>query len=66
MKLTFEEALYCYKDTALNDERMIDYYHSFFNAFLTPYNQHEDILLVPDDIWIMISLFLSKYIDENA
>jgi hypothetical protein len=40
--------------------------HNFFNAFYVPYNQHGDIFLVPDDIWLMISLYLSKYIDSNA
>ena len=35
-------------------------------AFLNPYNAHGDILLVPDDIWIDITLFLSSYIDDNA
>ena len=40
--------------------------HNFFNAFHYPYNAHGDILLVPDDIWLMISLYLAKYIDANA
>ena len=38
----------------------------FFEAFYEAYINHGDIVLVPDEIWIMISLFLSKYIDENA
>ena len=35
-------------------------------SFLIPYNLHGDILLVPDNIWLAISFYLSKYIDANA
>ena len=35
-------------------------------SFLIPYNLHGDVLLVPDNIWLAISLFLSKYIYKNA
>lgn len=61
-----EEKLYCYKDTAASDKRILSRYNNFFNAYYCPYNQHGDIFLVPDDIWLMISLYLSKYIDANA
>lgn len=27
---------------------------------------HGDVFLVPDDIWLAILLYLSKYIDSNA
>ena len=65
-KLNFEEKLYCYKDTGVEDQRILGNYNNFFNAFYTPYNQHGDVYLVPDDIWLMISLYLSKYIEKNA
>lgn len=39
---------------------------SFFDAFLYAYRTHGDIVLVPDDIWIMIGFYVSKYIDSNA
>lgn len=39
---------------------------SFFDAFLNAYTQHGDIALVPDEIWIMILFFISKYINKNA
>lgn len=61
-----ESKLYCYKDTAASDKRIVSHYNNFFNSFYCPYNQHGDIFLVPDDIWLMISLYLSKYIDKNA
>lgn len=41
-------------------------FNNFFNAFYTPYNQHGDVFLVPDDIWLMISMFFSKYMDQHA
>lgn len=40
--------------------------NSFFDAFLNAYTQHGDIALVPDEIWIMILFFISKYINKNA
>lgn len=61
-----EEKLYCYKDTAASDKRIVSPYNNFFSAFFEPYSEHGDIFLVPDDIWLMISLYLSTYIDSNA
>ena len=40
--------------------------NQFLMSFLHPYNNHGDILLVPDDIWIAIMFFTSSYIDNNA
>jgi hypothetical protein len=39
---------------------------SLFGAFIQAYNNHEDITLVPDDIWITILFQFSKYINNNA
>jgi len=55
----------------LNEERIIEpngrfTVSHFFNAFAHAYTQHGDIVLVPDEIWIMIAFFMSKYIDSNA
>ncbi len=41
-------------------------FNNFFNAFYCPYSMHGDVFLVPDDIWLAILLYLSKYIDSNA
>jgi hypothetical protein len=38
----------------------------FFDAFWYAYTKHGDIVLVPDEIWIMISFYLSTYIDKNG
>lgn len=40
--------------------------NSFFDCFYYAYVNHGDLLLVPDDIWIMITFYVSTYIDENA
>ncbi|CAF4513356.1 unnamed protein product, partial [Rotaria sp. Silwood2] len=40
--------------------------HAIFSAFLFAYNSHEDIILSPDDIWLMICIYFSQYINENA
>ena len=40
--------------------------HPFILSFLNAYNQHGDVLLTPDDIWLVITKFISRYIDENA
>ena len=48
------------------ENRLSDEHNQFFMYLLHPYNLHGDILLVPDDIWIAISLYLSKYIDKHA
>jgi hypothetical protein len=58
-------------DTGISDKRLLKAqgafrkYKSnyFFNAFLHAYMQHGNVLLVPDEIWIMICCFVSKYID---
>ncbi len=40
--------------------------HAILSAFLYAYNSHEDIVLSPDDIWMMICIYFSKYVNDNA
>lgn len=40
--------------------------HAILSAFLYAYNSHEDIVLSPDDIWVMICMYFSKYVNDNA
>ncbi|CAF3165228.1 unnamed protein product [Rotaria sp. Silwood2] len=40
--------------------------HPVFEAFLAAYANHEDIILSPDDIWLMITIYYAKYVDDNA
>lgn len=61
----------CYADSGISKERIIktnDLFKvsHFFNAFLFAYTQHGDVLLVPDEIWIMITFHLSTYINKHA
>ena len=47
-------------------KEFINYSNPFLQAFMNAYNNHEDILLSPDDIWFMICLNFTKYVNENA
>jgi hypothetical protein len=38
----------------------------FLQAFMNAYNSHEDIILSPDDIWTVIILNFTKYVNDNA
>lgn len=40
--------------------------NGFVGACLTAYNQHYDLQLGPDDVWITIMTSLSRYINANA
>jgi len=39
---------------------------NFIGAFLSAYNYHGNVLISPDDVWIIIMLFFSKYVNNNA
>jgi hypothetical protein len=49
-----------------NTEKHLTFSENFIGAFLTAYNIHGDVFINPDDIWIMIMFFVSKYINENS
>ena len=38
----------------------------FILSFLQAYNQHGDVLLVPDDIWLAIIKYFAAYVDERS
>jgi hypothetical protein len=40
--------------------------HALFEAYLAAYNSHEDLVLSPDDIWLMITIYYSVYVVDNA
>lgn len=40
--------------------------HAIFQAFLYAYNSHEDIVLNPDDIWLMICIYFATYVNQNS
>lgn len=39
---------------------------AFFRAFREAYNNHYDIILSPDDIWMVVCLQFTKYVNANA
>ncbi|CAF0985131.1 unnamed protein product [Adineta ricciae] len=40
--------------------------HAIFSSFLFAYNSHEDIVLSPDDIWLMVCIYFSQYVNDHA
>lgn len=54
----------CYLENAEVNVR--SHTNSFYGAFVNAYNNHEDIVLSPDDVWLVISLQFSKYINANS
>ena len=53
-----------YHDTGLN--KRTTYTNNFIGSFVHAYNSHGNIILNPDDIWIMICFYFSKYVDINS
>ena len=47
-------------------ENSMTFPDNFIGAFLTAYNRHGNVMISPDDIWIVIMLFFSKYINANS
>ena len=45
---------------------MYSHSNSFYGAFVEAYNNHEDLILSPDDVWMVICIHFSKYINDNA
>lgn len=60
-----DDHIYYYTDTSTGEEQTIET-NNFIGSFLNAYNTHSDVVLNPDNIWIMISLYFSKYVDKNA
>ena len=40
--------------------------NGLLGAFLDAYNNHGDVKITPDDIWIAIMIYFSKYVTDNA
>ncbi|CAF4548926.1 unnamed protein product, partial [Rotaria sp. Silwood2] len=40
--------------------------NAVLQAFLLAYNQHEDIILSPDDLWLLITIHFSKYVNSKS
>lgn len=57
--------VFFFEETDDGDDK-IHISNNFIGAFMCAYNNHGDIVLNPDTIWIAIMLYLSTYIDNNA
>jgi len=44
----------------------MEHNNGFFHAFHQAYINHGDIKITPDEVWMIISLYFSKYVDTNA
>ncbi|CAF3038734.1 unnamed protein product [Rotaria sp. Silwood2] len=40
--------------------------NAVLQAFLLAYNRHEDIILSPDDLWLLITIHFSKYVNSKS
>ena len=40
--------------------------NSFYGSFVNAYNNHEDLVLSPDDVWMVVCLQFSKYVNNNS
>jgi hypothetical protein len=39
---------------------------AFYRAFCMAYNSHYDIILSPDDVWMIVCLQFTKYVNANS
>jgi hypothetical protein len=40
--------------------------NGFYSAFYEAYMNHGDLKIKPDEVWMMIMLYFTKYVDDNA
>ena len=64
-KMKGQGEVYFYRDTGA-EQRHISRESNFFKAFYCAYQNHGDLILIPDDVWMSISIFLAQYIDKHA
>lgn len=66
LKEKFDENNLYYQNS--NGNINVDTYASnkFIESFMQAYYQHRGIIISPSDIWNMIMLYFSKYVDNHA
>ena len=52
-------------DTSISENTHI-FNNNFINSILNSYNNHQSIILSPDDLWVMILFYFSSYINKNS
>jgi hypothetical protein len=55
--LSYEENIPCNTPT---------YSNPFYTAFVSAYNNHEDLTLSPDDVWMVIMIQFAQHVNDNA
>ena len=45
---------------------MIREANGFFQTFYQAYINHGDLKITPDDVWLAIMFFFTKYVNDNA
>jgi hypothetical protein len=41
-------------------------HNPFFGAFCKAYDNHGDVAVSPDDVWMVICIYFAKYVNDNA
>jgi len=44
----------------------LDFTNAVLQAFLLAYNSHQDLVLSPDDMWLVVSLHFAEYLNDHA
>ena len=39
--------------------------NGFFSAFLYAYNNHGDVKITPDDVWLVIMMYFGNFVRKN-
>jgi len=55
--------VYCYKESCQLSKKSTN---GFFQTLYNAYMFHGDLKITPDDVWLTIMLFFSKYVNKNA
>ena len=54
----------------LETKSLLDKYkifnNNFINSVLYPYNNHQSIILIPDNFWLMILYYFGDYVNKNS
>jgi len=64
-KATSKKELLTYEETC-KPTKAAQFNNGFFSAFLYAYNIHGDVRITPDDVWLTIMLYFSKYVNDNS
>ena len=55
--------LYCYRESCPLSQKTTN---GFFQTLYDAYMKHGDLKITPDDVWLTIMLYFSKYVLQHA